>query len=55
MKHISEFLLEAQEMLEERAAIREFDGLQPRKEAERDAQIEVDAWKQRRIEEDGQA
>lgn len=55
MKHISEFLLEALEMMEERAAIREFDGLQPRKEAERDEQIEVDAWKQRRIDDARQA
>lgn len=42
MKHISEYLDEAiREMFEERAAIREYDGLQSRDDAERFALAEI--------------
>lgn len=44
MKHIFEFLdATMKEFYEERAAIREFDGLQSRDEAERDAMREIRA------------
>lgn len=42
MKHIGEYLDEAmRELLEERAAIREFDGKQSREEAEKHAKAEA--------------
>ena len=44
MKHISEYLDEAmQELFEERAAIREYDGQQSRDDAERFAMSEIRA------------
>ena len=44
MKHVSEYLDEAlREWLDERAAIREFDGQQSREDAERFAMAEIRA------------
>jgi len=40
----TERLATARELYEERAAIREFDGGQPRDEAQRAAKLETEAW-----------
>ena len=50
MKHISEYLAESlKEMFEERAAIREFCGKQPRKDAEEEARVEVEKMVARKV------
>ena len=48
MKHVFDYLDEAfKELFEERAAIREFDGKQPREEAEKLALREVEKLREK--------